>query len=72
MEIELMDKCQHEDCVYRGTIEAGKTPVCNYALVEGRVRGCPISECSKYKSGKKIKPRLREDISIFWEREFYE
>lgn len=69
---ECRTHCRHIDCVYRGQIDAGHTPVCLYAMYEGRARGCKISECDKYKAGKKIRPRLRrEDIVIFWEREIY-
>ena len=72
-EVELMDKCLHDDCVYRGYIYLdGQEPVCQYALVECKARGCKISECDKYRAGKKIRARLRrEDIVIYWERELY-
>lgn len=63
--------CRHKDCIYRGQIDAGHTPVCLYAMYEGKARGCRISECDKYKAGKKIKARLREDIIIYWETELY-
>lgn len=69
---ECRTHCKHKDCIYRGQIDAGHTPVCLYAMYEGRARGCKISECDKYKAGKKIKARLREDIIIYWETELYE
>ena len=73
-EVETMEHCKHDDCVYRGYIYLdGQEPVCQYALVECKARGCKISECDKYRAGKKIRARLRkEDIVIYWEREFYE
>lgn len=64
--------CKHPDCVYRGTIQVdGATPICMYAIIENKVRRCKISECDKYKPGKKTKPRMREDVVIFWETELY-
>lgn len=68
---ELMTECKHKDCIYRGFISAGHTPVCLYAMYEGKARGTKISECDKYTAGKKIKARMREDIVIYWETEFY-
>ena len=69
----VLEHCTHPDCIYRGAIDAGYTPVCLYAMHTGEARRCPISECDKYKPGKKIKARIRrEDIVIFWETEDYE
>ena len=67
----VKENCSHPDCVYRSHIAGGVTPVCIYALIEGRSRNCKISECDKYKGGKKTKAKMREDIVIYWERETY-
>jgi len=54
MEIETVEEhCQHEDCVYRMTLDARGTPFCGYILFEQRSRGCNISACDKYKKGKR-------------------
>lgn len=68
---EVKTHCIHKDCIYRGQIDAGWTPVCLYAMYEGKARGCKISECDKYTPGKKIKAKLRDDIVIYWETELY-
>lgn len=42
---ETIKDCKHPDCYYHG----GKT--CDYCLVTGHRRGCPISKCKRYKKG---------------------
>lgn len=64
--------CLHTDCIYRGQIDGGHTPICMYALIEGRARGCEISKCNKYRSGKKVKAKMRSDVIIYWEMEYYD
>lgn len=68
----VLTHCKHPDCVYRSTVNLnGKIPVCVYAMIENEVRGCKISECDKYKRGKKTKAKMREDVVIYWETELY-
>lgn len=68
----VAEHCKHNECIYRSTIEGGLTPICFYAVLAEEPRGCKISECDKYKDGRKIRPRLkREDFVIWWECEFY-
>ena len=70
---ELVDTdCKHADCVYRNSIRGEHISFCGYILEEGHSRGCKISECDKYKSGKKTRARMHPMIYIEWEREFYE
>ena len=37
------------DCMYRS--DRG-TPSCDYLIIEGEPRGCPVEGCTKYKKGK--------------------
>ena len=68
----VAENCPHKDCIYRSSICFGnRIPVCLYAVFEYKARGCKISECDKYQSGKKIKAKMREDTVIFWETELY-
>ena len=49
--IETVKKdCKHKDCVYRMLLDTS-TPFCNYAVIEHELRGCPISQCTRYKRG---------------------
>ena len=38
-----------EDCMYRN--DRGM-PSCDYLIIEGEPRGCPVEGCTKYKKGK--------------------
>lgn len=50
----VAENCIHEDCVYRSRLSGGsKMNFCAYAIMAGHIRGCPISECDKYKPGRK-------------------
>lgn len=57
--IETVAKdCKHKNCVYRGhisPINQSTEECCDYILIEGHSRGCPISECNKYRRGKRKK-----------------
>lgn len=56
MEIETVDEhCKHEDCCYRFLLTHGYRAVhyCDYIGVEGKPRGCKISECDKYRKGRR-------------------
>lgn len=61
--------CRHTDCIYRSHIDGGNTPICYYAVLEGKSRGCKISECNKYKGGTPIKARMDWEYVLFWEYE---
>lgn len=70
-EIETVQEyCQHEDCIYRRCFERS-TPYCDYIGVEKRPRGCDISQCDKYKPGKKIQPRMHKNYELDWEWEMF-
>lgn len=64
-------QCKHPECVYRSTIDGGCTPICFYAVLAQEPRGCRISECDRYKDGRKIRPRMKDDFIIWWETELY-
>lgn len=64
--------CKHIECIYRSQIDGGNTPICFYAAMVGEPRRCKISECDKYKDGRKIRPRMERDFAIWWECEFYD
>ena len=68
----VLDQCKHLDCVYRGRLNGSGTPFCQYIMMEHKSRGCPISECDKYKSGAKTQPRMTSECMILWEYEIYE
>ena len=71
-DIELVEThCKHRDCVYRNYIRGEGISFCGYILEEGHSRGCKISQCDKYKPGKKTKARMHPMIYIEWEKEFY-
>ena len=64
--------CKHEDCVYRRIFYADETPCCMYAAIEHQVRGCKISECTRYVKGERTKPRIGIATDIWWEYELYD
>lgn len=68
----VLEHCTHPDCIYRGAIDAGYTPVCLYCLYEYKARGCKISECDKYRSGKKVRAKMKEPFVLYWEVELNE
>ena len=59
-----LEHCKYEDCIYKRVIGGG-IPVCFYAVVMNESRKCKISECDKYRTGKK-RVRSREEY-IEWE-----
>ena len=69
---EVRFHCTHPECIYRSSIDAGTIPICFYAVLAGELRGCKISECDKYKDGRKIRPRMKERYVIWWETELYD
>lgn len=51
-DVETVEEhCSHKDCVYRMILDTNRTPFCNYCVIEGEVRGCKISECTRYRTG---------------------
>ena len=69
--IELASDYCPDDCVYR-TLLRGYIPACYYAAIEHQVRGCKISECDKYRSGRPLKPTMDREYTVFWEYRFYD
>lgn len=67
--IETAKEYCPNDCIYRSYIDAGNTPICFYAVIEGKGRGCRISECDKYTAGTKVKPQMNKYNFIEWEYE---
>jgi hypothetical protein len=46
----VAEDCKHKDCKYRGQLSGA--PWCMYMLITDKPRGCSISKCNKYASGK--------------------
>lgn len=42
-------------CVYHSSVSSGHDIICDYIGVTGHSRGCPASQCDKYRKGKQIK-----------------
>ncbi len=52
----VTEHCKHPDCIYRNHINLdGLIGFCDYISLTGHSRGCSISECTKYRRGKKTK-----------------
>lgn len=68
----VLEHCKHPECIYRSFIDGGNTPICFYAVLAGEPRRCKISECDKYKDGRRIRPRMKERYIIWWETELYD
>ena len=64
--------CRHPECIYWSQIDGGRIPICFYAAMAGEPRRCKISECDKYKDGRKVRPRMKEDYILWWEYELYD
>lgn len=63
--VETVDEhCKHEDCIYRCRLNFYNTDYCNYAVIVGESRGCSISECDKYKRGKR--KVAMTDAGLWW------
>ena len=41
--------CKHRDCVY---MAKQTLRTCDYMLITGHMRGCPVKDCDKYRPGK--------------------
>lgn len=46
------EHCKHKDCKYRMMFDP-TSDYCAYCVIEKELRGCPISECNRYKRGGK-------------------
>ena len=67
--IETVDEhCQHKDCIYRMKFDE-TTDYCAYCLFEYEVRRCKISECTRYKKGKR---KVALDGATLWFRWEYD
>lgn len=51
-DIELVTDYCPKDCIYRMQV-SGSVDFCAYLLIKYEPRGCPVSKCDKYKSGKR-------------------
>lgn len=56
----VKEHCKHKDCVYRGTVNF--QPCCDYILFEKHSRGCGISDCDKYRTGKR---KIKSEYNYF-------
>lgn len=65
-EIETVEEhCKHEDCIYRMHFQ-GSTEFCAYLLVTNELRGCPISQCNRYRAGDKRVVIDKATLSYRW------
>lgn len=69
--IELVEEHCPSDCVYRVMLDSC-TSACYYAVIEQQIRGCSVSECDKYRSGKPIKARMDKEYVVWWEYQYDE
>lgn len=60
------EHCKHEDCIYRLKFDLQGTDFCNYCVMEHQVRGCPISNCDKYRTGMRWATIERATLNIKW------
>lgn len=51
-------KCKK--CIYRGYLGHKDSTFCGYILVEGHSRGCPVDDCTRFKSGKGMKYAIQK------------
>lgn len=64
------DNCVHPDCIYRSRLTSGgKIFYCAYATMTGHIRGCPVSQCDKYKAGTKKLVMWNESVYVLSEGE---
>lgn len=54
----FIERCS--SCIYRGAQPPGSC--CNYILITGHMRGCPVIGCRKYEKGEKI--IIVEDVDM--------
>ena len=59
------EHCSRNDCIYRMQFY-GSTEFCAYLLVTGELRGCPISQCGRYRIGDKRVVIDKATLSYRW------
>lgn len=69
-DVELAKDYCPSDCYYRSYIDGGNVPICFYAVIEQRSRGCRISECDKYRQGTPKRAVMQRDYMIMWEYDY--
>lgn len=47
-------KCIYRGCLHNSTDSVNTHLTCNYILITGHIRGCPIEHCTHFTEGKKI------------------
>lgn len=47
-----VNECKRNDCKYHPQDSNPNKGTCDYILLTGRPRGCPVKNCNKYKRGK--------------------
>lgn len=68
--IETVDEhCKHPDCVYRVKLDSNPTFFCNYCVMENELRGCRISECTRYRAGTRRVEMTKEGLEYVWKVE---
>ena len=66
-DIETVDEhCKHKDCIYRFRLTTYSCDFCNYCVVTGEARRCPISQCDKYVKGTKKVRMTSEGLWFDW------
>lgn len=64
-EVETVkEHCKHKDCCYRMQLGSESTEFCAFCLIEGESRKCPISQCTRYKTGER-KVTVNKDTLMF-------
>lgn len=64
--IEEVDRYCPKDCIYRMYFD-GTTHYCGYCAAERHSRGCKVSECDKYKRGKRRVAIESGTLEFRWE-----
>lgn len=65
--IETVEECcGHPDCVYRLILDARGTPFCNYCVMEQELRGCRISECTRFRTGIRKVEMVKDGLYYLW------
>lgn len=64
--IEEVDDYCPSDCIYRLRFDNVST-CCGYCIVENQPRGCKVSECNRYKRGKRRVTIEKGTLEFRWE-----
>lgn len=51
-------------CIYRGTISGGNLHTCDYILITGHSRGCPVEGCTKRETKGQAKRRRDRPVNL--------